>query len=58
MTKPYFVDDLHALRSGMVIGKLLGAGLQAIPERDDLGNFTGVITLVIEDEKIQISVLP
>lgn len=58
MTTPYFHDDLHALKTGMAIGAMQVAGLDVIAEQDDLGNYTGVITMMLLGAKVEIRVLP
>jgi hypothetical protein len=59
-----FQDDDHALRAGMLIGGLMKAGIQAIPEIDGEGNYTPNITVLfpgdrfVDEVSVHIQVLP
>lgn len=53
-----FVDPNHALRAGMLWGILMRSGLDALPEVDDLGNYTDIIEIAYEDRTYRVQVLP
>jgi len=44
-----FEDDTHALRTGMLIGALIKAGIKVIPDMDDEGNYTPYMTITLDD---------
>ena len=59
----HFQDDDHALRTGMLLGFLMRAGIPAYPEMDDDGNYTSRIQITAaigpnEPVRIAIEVLP
>jgi hypothetical protein len=53
-----FVDDQHALLTGMVAGALLGADLNARPVRDAEGNYTAEVRLRLPAAEVHLLVLP
>ena len=60
---PYFTNDDHALRTGMLVGTLMKAGIDAYLSVDDDGNFLNEIVVNLESDvvdpiKVRISVLP
>lgn len=46
-----FQDDDHALRTGMLIGALMKAGIQVIVEIDDEQNYTNNLTIVFPGDR-------
>ena len=59
---PYFANDDHALYAGMLIGKLMQAGVKAYPSVDEHGDYMNEIVIEldpgVESMKVKISVLP
>lgn len=45
MSEENFVDDNHALRTGMVLGLLIRHLVDAEPDRDNEGNYLDTITI-------------
>lgn len=43
-----FQDDTHALRTGMLMGMLLKAGITVVPETDDEGNYTDRLIITLD----------
>lgn len=46
----YFKSDGHALRTGMLMGTLVKAGIRCEPVTDDEGNYTPDIIIHLDDE--------
>jgi hypothetical protein len=59
-----FQDFDHALKTGILIGTLLKAGLNANMARDDEGNYMPFIDIVIQEEaeieptRVRIEIVP
>lgn len=58
MPPPYFENDQHALQTGMLIGALIGKGIEVRPEMDDEGHYTGPLAIYFsnDDEMIVVFV--
>ena len=59
-----FDNDVHALKAGMVIGKLMGLGVMVWPEIDDDGDYTDTIQMRLQLDQgeppvdVRLKVLP
>lgn len=61
----HFNDDLHALRTGFLLGTLMRAGIDCNPHTDDEGNYLPVVTIRLPEAvagippiEVNIQVLP
>lgn len=62
-SNPNFKDDLHAFRTGLILGHLLKAKIRVVPDLDDDDNYTDIMTITLADDEenvleVRVRVLP